>query len=597
MPYLTNEVSIEQHAEKYQLEGETYEQSRVRIAKALTENNDDHKRFLDLIMCNSFIPAGRILRGAGAGLHVSLMNCFVSGTIGDSSHSIMDVAKQAFLTWRMGGGVGFDFSTLRPRGAEIETLKSGSSGPIEFIKIYSAICQAVRSAGGRRGASMGVLRIDHPDILDFVEIKSKIDETKKQIIDFVDLSFLRKKDIDRVKAEMERLLLQDVISGFNLSVAVTDDFMNSLLGGDKSFALKFEGKRYKIVNPRELWEKIMLATWDYAEPGVVFIDTINKMNNLNYLEKISTTNPCSEQGLPPHGACLLGSFNITKYLVESNDKGKKGYDIDLGQITEDARFIVRPMDMVVDVSNYALPEQHKEAHAKRRMGIGVTGMANALEIIGCKYGSSDYIMNQDRILNEIKIALYEGSVDNAQRKGSFPEYSSKKYPESLFIKSLPEDLQKDIRDKGIRNSHLTSIAPTGTISLACGENCSSGIEPPYALTQKRQIINADGKTRQTVDLKDYAYERYGVKGKTSDQTTVEEHIDVLANAQKHVDSSVSKTVNVGSGTTFEEFKNIYTNAWLKGIKGVATFRATGKRFGVLSSSDDDNKIECVNCDK
>lgn len=431
-------------------------------------------------------------------------------------------------------------STLRPRGDLIKKLGSQSSGPVSFMHIYDAICKCVASSGHRRGAQMGVLRVDHPDIREFINAK---------------------KD-------------SSSLTGFNISVGVTDEFMHCLDKG-KPFALKFGGNVYGEIDPVELWDEIMTATWDWAEPGVLFIDQINRMNNLWYCEDITATNPCGEQPLPPHGACLLGSLNLVKYVTKS-------MRFDTDQLVRDIPHIIRAMDNIVDRAEYPLPQQGREARAKRRMGIGVTGMANAIEAMGHPYGSDKFRAMEEKILNAINEEAYSASVELAMEKGSFAKFVKEHYLDGAFTKTLAPELRKAIRKHGIRNSHLTSIAPTGTISL-CADNVSSGIEPVFSYAYDRTIQTFDGPVVETVT--DYGVREFGVEGKRAQDVTVDEHVGVLLSAQKYVDSAVSKTCNVGDNVTFEEFKDVYRRAWAGGAKGITTFRAAGKRFGILVAKE------------
>ena len=443
-------------------------------------------------------------------------------------------------------------STLRPRGDRIKSLDSQSSGPISFMGIFDAVCKTISSAGHRRGAQMGVLRIDHPDVEEFILAKQNSTN----------------------------------LTAFNISLAVTDEFMRAVKDG-ASFDLRWGGKVYKTVDARSLWDTVMRSTWDWAEPGVLFIDRINQANNLWYCETIAATNPCAEQPLPPHGACLLGSFNLVKYITYQDGVP----EFDWALLQWDIPAVVRAMDNVVERAVYPLPQQEMEAKQKRRMGLGVTGLANAMEALGYTYGSEDFLKKMDLILQVIAADAYMASSVLAAEKGPFPLYNEELYQEGEFIMRLPEYVRSHIKKHGIRNSHLLSIAPTGTISLSA-DNVSSGIEPVFSLAYDRTIIKENGPEVERVE--DYGYRVFGVRGKTADECSVDDHVNALLVASKWVDSAVSKTCNVGENVGWEDFKNIYMRAWEGGAKGCTTFRAAGKRYGILNKVDageDDGKVE------
>ena len=528
-------LSDEIDAQKYRQTGEDFYSKVVRIADSLKDSPEHFEDFKDALRHMRFLPAGRVQNAMGAARQTTAYNCFVSGIIEDSMDSIMERATAAAETMRRGGGIGYDFSKLRPRGELIKSLQSRSSGPVSFMGIFDAVCQTIASSGHRRGAQMGVLRIDHPDIEQF--ITSKHDST--------------------------------TLTGFNISVGVTDEFMRCL-ENKTPFQLKFNGKVYSEVDPVALWDMIMRSTWDWAEPGVLFIDQINNMNNLWYCEDISATNPCGEQPLPPQGACLLGSFNLVKYIENT--------EFNLDQYKRDIHTVVRAMDNVIDRTIYPLPEQQAEAKAKRRMGLGVTAMANAGEMLGLPYASAQFNDFARLALETLRNETYSCSADLAAEKGSFPLYDAEKYNQGKFIKTLPKRVRDKIKENGIRNSHLTSIAPTGTISLTA-DNVSSGIEPPFSLYYDRTIQQFDGHQIERVE--DYAY-RQGIAGRTANEISADEHVDVLILSSQYVDSAVSKTCNVGDNVTYDEFKELYVKAWRGGCKGITTFRASGKRYGILN---------------
>jgi ribonucleoside-diphosphate reductase alpha chain len=549
-------ISEEIDQMKYRLEDETFDGKIKRIAKALCDGIEHQYELEDILGNMRFLPAGRVQNAMGSPRITTAYNCFVSGRIDDSMNSIMDRACQAAETMRRGGGIGYDFSQIRPRGDLIKSLDSKSSGPVSFMGIYDSICQTIASSGHRRGAQMGVLRVDHPDILDFIRAKRNSDK----------------------------------LTGFNISVGVTDAFMLALKKGE-DYTLYFEGQERGTLSAQEVWDEIMQSTWDWAEPGVLFIDRINEMNNLWYCETIEATNPCGEQPLPPFGACLLGSFNLTKYVKTGLKFSEEGPDdevmFDMSQFKTDIKHVVRAMDNVIDRTIYPLKEQEDEAKNKRRMGLGVTGLANAGELLGYEYASADFLDWMASVFATLRDDTYRTSAELASEKGAFPLYNEQ-YLEGNFIKTLSEDVQRLIKEHGIRNSHLTSIAPTGTISL-CADNVSGGIEPVFSHYYDRTIQTFDGPKVERVE--DYAYSK-GVKGKTANETNVQDHLEVLLMAQDYIDSACSKTCNVGDDVTYDEFKQVYVDAWEGGAKGCTTFRLSGKRFGILNETvEEETKIQ------
>ncbi|MGM0584440.1 MAG: adenosylcobalamin-dependent ribonucleoside-diphosphate reductase [Pseudomonadota bacterium] len=536
----------------------TVEQSWDRVAAALAAVEADPERwrpkFRAALDGFRFLPAGRILAGAGTGRNVTLFNCFVMGTVPDSLDGIFSHLREAALTMQQGGGIGYDFSTLRPRGAPVAGVGADASGPLSFMDVWDAMCRTIMSAGARRGAMMATLRCDHPDIEDFIEAK---------------------KDPARLR-------------NFNLSVLATDAFMEAVKA-DRAWDLEFGGTVYRTVRARDLWDRIMQATYDYAEPGVIFIDRVNRMNNLAYCETISATNPCGEQPLPPYGACLLGSINLARLVREPFEDGAH---IDAGELDELVATAVRMMDDVVDASRFPLEAQAQEAQAKRRIGLGVTGLADALLMTGLRYGSQEAAAKTEDWLRDIARAAYLASVEIAREKGPFPLFETEPYLASPSVQALGEDVMEAIRRHGIRNALLTSIAPTGTISLFAG-NVSSGVEPVFAYSYTRKVLQRDG-TRTEEEIADYALQMWRErKGEAelpehfvdAQSLTPMDHVRMQAAAQKWVDSSISKTINVPADISFEGFKDVYLEAWETGCKGCTTYRPNEVTGSVLSVSE------------
>jgi ribonucleoside-diphosphate reductase alpha chain len=540
-------ISESIHALKYRGKGESFKQAMVRVADALKDTEEHYLKMKDILLDMRFLPAGRVQAAMGSPKQVTPYNCFVSNTIVDSMDGIMQAAYEAAETMRLGGGIGYDFSTLRPRGDLIRSLDSRSSGPVSFMGIFDAICKTIASAGHRRGAQMGVLRVDHPDIEEFIEAKANSTQ----------------------------------LTQFNVSVGVTDKFM-AAVKADTTFDLVFDGRVYQTVKAKALWDKILRLTWDWAEPGILFIDRMNRKNNLWYCETISATNPCGEQPLPPYGACLLGSINLTKYVYFS-----EGYHINFLQLLADIPHIIRAMDNVVDRAIYPLFQQELEAKNKRRMGIGVTGVANAIEACGFPYGSPEFLGVLEEVMELIRDTAYRASIELAKEKGPFPLFDERML-ESEFALTLPEDIREDILTYGIRNSHLLSVAPTGTISLTA-DNVSSGIEPVFSLMYDRTIQTFEGPRVERI--LDYGFANLGTKGRTANELSVFDHVAVLNVASKYVDSACSKTCNVGDDITWEQFKDVYMRAYDGGASGCTTFRASGKRYGILNASKDEEVVE------
>ena len=542
---------------------QTVEDSWRRIARDLARVEKDpahwEEKFFTALEDFKYLPAGRITAGAGTARQVTLFNCFVMGTVPDSMGGIFDMLKEAALTMQQGGGIGYDFSTIRPRGADVHGVAADASGPLSFMDVWDAMCRTIMSAGSRRGAMMATMRCDHPDIEQFITAKS-----------------------DPARLRM-----------FNMSVLVTDAFMEAVKA-DGPWELVFGDKVYHTVQARDLWNKIMQATYDYAEPGVIFIDRINQANNLSYVETIAATNPCGEQPLPPYGACLLGSINLARLVAEPFEDAAH---LDEAALQELVATAVRMMDNVVDASKFPLPEQAAEAQAKRRIGLGVTGLADALLMLGLRYGSDEAARQTELWLQAIARAAYLASVDLAKEKGAFPLFDAEKYLASGTMQQMDDDVRAAIREHGIRNALLTSIAPTGTISLYAG-NVSSGIEPVFAYAYTRKVLQKDG-SRTEEEVVDYAVQMwrdkfgdvalpdYFVNAQT---LTPSDHVKMQAAAQKWIDSSISKTINCPEDISFDAFKDVYMQAWDQGCKGCTTYRPNDVTGSVLTVSESDDKV-------
>jgi ribonucleoside-diphosphate reductase alpha chain len=567
----TQPVSEEVLLEKYAKgEEQTADAIFSRVARALATVEKDpklwEKKFLHALQAG-FIPAGRIMSAAGTGIQATLINCFVQ-PVGDSvsesvdgKPSIYAALSEAAETMRRGGGVGYDFSAIRPKGANVKGTASRASGPVSYMRVFDRSCETVESAGARRGAQMGVLRCDHPDVLDFIHAKDKAGE----------------------------------LSNFNISVGVTDSLMQAV-EADAAWELvhsaepgeesKKEGAYrredglwvYRSVQARELWDKITASTYDHAEPGVLFLDRANADNNLHYCETFEATNPCAEQPLPPYGCCCLGSIDLTRFVL-TPFAAEARFDFDqLSALTATA---VRFLDNVLEVSFWPLEKQHQEAMAKRRIGLGFTGLGDALAMLGLRYDTHDARECGARIMESMRNAAYLASVELAREKGRFPLFDAEKYLASGFASHLPENVRAAISQHGLRNSHLLSIAPTGTISLAFADNASNGIEPPFSWTYTRRKRQPDGTVKEFA-VEDHAWRLYReIGGDTNNlpesfvtalEISALDHMRMLEAVQPFVDSSISKTVNVPADYPFEDFQHLYLEAWKAGLKGLATYR-------------------------
>ncbi len=537
-----------------------------RIARALAEPEAPEnralweRRFHEALDGFKFLPAGRIVAGAGTGRDVTLFNCFVMGTIPDDMSGIFDNLREAALTMQKGGGIGYDFSTLRPKGAPVKGVGADASGPLPFMDVWDAMCRTIMSAGHRRGAMMATMRCDHPDIEAFIAAKQ---------------------DPGRLRM-------------FNMSVLVTDAFIDAVKT-DGTWDLVFDGSVYRTMAARELWDSIMRATYAYAEPGVIFIDRINQRNNLHYCETIAATNPCGEQPLPPYGACLLGSINLAM-LVTGPFTAEAA--VDMEALDDLVATAVRMMDNVVDTSRFPLEQQAHEARAKRRIGLGVTGLADALIMCRARYGSAAAVELTRTWMRRIQRAAYLASAELAAEKGAFPLFDADKYLAGASVSELDADVREKIREHGIRNALLTSVAPTGTISLFA-DNVSSGLEPVFSFTYTRKVLMPDG-SRKEETVSDYAYRLYArLFGEnavlpdyfvTAQTLTPDDHVRMQAAVQHYVDSSISKTINCPEDISFEDFKGVYLQAYELGCKGCTTYRpndVTGSVLQVTEKADSD----------
>ncbi len=560
----------------------TLEDTWRRVARTLASVEADNRwhweeRFVSLLRDFRFLPGGRIQAGAGTSRNVTLFNCFVMGVVEDSIPGIFRALREAAITMQQGGGIGIDFSTLRPHGTQAKAGGTIASGPVSFMEVWDAMCGTILSTGARRGAMMATLRCDHPDIEEFVTAKQTSGRLRR----------------------------------FNLSVQVTDAFM-AAVKADEDWPLVFPAEAVnghgetvlrewpgapkpleccilRSIRARKLWKLILRGCYDYAEPGVLFVDRINRLNNLSYCERITATNPCGEVPLPPYGACDLGSVNLTRFVLSPFTANAR---VDTTSLIESVRDAVRLLDSVIDVSQFPLPQQRARAQGNRRIGLGITGLADALLMLGLNYGDERARNAAAELMRIICHSAYRTSVALAKEKSPFRLFQSSKYLQSPFIQTLPDDIRQAIAKDGIRNSHLIAIAPTGTISLFAG-NISSGIEPIFAASYIRKVLGRDGQANE-FQLTDYALSSWRtLVGSASDfppgfitaaELTVDAHLDMQATLQPYVDNSISKTINVPQHLPFDEFSRIYDLAYAKGLKGCTTFRPNPITGTVLSET-------------
>ena len=542
-----------------------------RVAQAIAQAEGAEQalwaeRFHALLADFRFLPGGRILAGAGTGHRVTLFNCFVMGTIADDLESIFEALKEGALTMQHGGGVGYDFSTLRPAGTVAQATGSIASGPVSFMHIWDAMCATLLSTGARRGAMMATLRCDHPDIETFVDAKRD----------------------------------PAVLRHFNLSVLVSDAFM-AAVAADRDWPLVFPGVAdTRTVNARDLWQRILRAAYDTAEPGVLFIDTINRDNTLGNLENLSATNPCGEIPLPPYGACDLGSLNLTAFLTAPFSADAR---LDLAALADAAALAVRFLDNVIDVSRFPLPAQGREARFKRRIGLGITGLADALVMLNLHYDSDAARQWATQAMQTLRDAAYRTSVELAREKGAFPAFERDAFLASGFASRLPADIRDAIAAHGIRNSHLLAIAPAGTISLLAN-NLSSGIEPVFSAAAERRVLEADGRYRihRVVDHACQLWQQRRGDGLPpafveARQIDPLAHLQMQAAMQPWVDNAISKTINVAADTPFERFEDLYRRAHALGLKGCTVFRPNPVTGAILSQPPAGNQVQCCSLER
>jgi ribonucleoside-diphosphate reductase alpha chain len=543
---------------------DTWHRVAQAAAKAESKNQRNHwqKKFYDVLEGFHFLPGGRILAGAGTQHNVTLFNCFVMPVLEDSLSGIFNSLKQGAFTLQQGGGVGYDFSVLRPHGFLVKHTGSTASGPVSFMRIWDAMCATMLSMGARRGAMMGILRCDHPDIEEFITAKADPRDLRH----------------------------------FNVSVLISDAFMQSVKD-NREWKLVFQNQVVRTVKARALWEKIIKSAYDYAEPGVIFEDTINRTNNLWYCEKMTATNPCGEIPLPSYGACNLGAINLTQFVINSFSKDA---NLDWKKLEKTVETATRFLDNIIDVSRYPLKKQQVAAYATRRIGLGLTGLGDVFVMLGLFYGSTESLNLAGRIMKLIAETTWYTSIELAKERGSFPLFEKEKYLAGHFVKRLSQDIQKAIAKNGVRNSHHNTIAPTGTISLLAN-NISNGLEPIFSSQYERTVRLSDGRLEK-FSVTDYSFRKWRLVHDNNDfppawtdvqALTPENHLAIQAAVQPYIDNSISKTINIPANFPFEKLADVYTQAYALGLKGCTVFRPNPITGSVLTmSASDDSADRC-----
>jgi ribonucleoside-diphosphate reductase alpha chain len=560
-----------------------------RVAKAVAEvepaaiRGEWQKKFYEILSGFQFLPGGRILAGAGTQHEVTLFNCFVMPIKEDSLTGIFDALKEGALTLQQGGGVGYDFSTLRPSHAIVKKTDASASGPVSFMRIWDAMCATMLSTGARRGAMMGILRCDHPDIETFIAAKSNPNELRHFNVSVLVTDTFMQAVKDNLEWQLVFPLKQDELHDKNV-------IYRHWSGSDEKVPCRI----VRTVDARELWQRIMKSAYDYAEPGVLFEDTINNMNNLWYDEWISSTNPCGEIPLPNYGACNLGAINLTQFVINPFTDNA---EIDWEKLKSVAEIATRFLDDVIDISRYPLEAQKQQALDTRRIGLGLTGLGDAFVMLGLRYGSKESLELADRMMKLISHTTWRISIELAKEKGSFPSFIAEKYLAGRFVQQLPQDIQQGIKQWGMRNSHHNTIAPAGTISLLAN-NISNGLEPIFSSQYDRQVRLEDGELTN-FSVTDYAYNEWKKLSKESrlppawtdaQSLTPEEHLQMQRTMQPYIDNAISKTINLPEDFPFEQLSHVYEQAYDFGLKGCTIFRPNAITGSVLTVKPDDDLL-------